>query len=674
MHDLYQIPALILTTLLLPAFGHLYFRSRDVRTLLWFLAFIFVVARMFLLYPFGSCYFSNSLPPWVSACAQACALLSSGLFLGSLSPLTFRVGKVRILYVIPYILPLMIYALLSYGIFRGVAPKGPLFWIFPILGGISAVVGLIWDRAKGALPTWVGTSACILFGSLAFWFLFTKGLYWPLAFAEAGNDLIMALLVIFVFRRLSSGILLTVAGFALWALPAMLIFPQLSANPVLYVNMVRLIVMAKVVAAVGLVLVALEDELATNKQAGERERRARQELEAYTSLVLSRRRLEDFDRQGPEICRTVVANSRFEQAVLMLLQPSGEYRVVGSAGVDGAKEKALDALASRIPAGRFLMTGSAPSAVDNSQTLNLSLEEWLEPGDDLKGMKLTNVLAIPMHGRTNVEGALLLSGMRNQPHQPLRPDDLLPLEMLASRLQAVRSQTTMLEKLIDSEKYAGLGQLAGNVTQQLNNPLTVILGYASLLEEAPRLDEQERRGVEAILSEARHMRSTLESLSRIARAHSNQHAAISVPELLADLEHLHRSEFLQRSIELRLHVSPSLPRVLCHAQQLRQAVLHCLQFAMDAVENVAATCDRTIRVEATSEGNRVQIMVAHSGPGFNHPERAFDPYLPAQTSGSETTGLGLSLCATILRDNNGSASAVNLEPKGAAILLELQAA
>jgi K+-sensing histidine kinase KdpD len=36
--------------------------------------------------------------------------------------------------------------------------------------------------------------------------------------------------------------------------------------------------------------------------------------------------------------------------------------------------------------------------------------------------------------------------------------------------------------------------------------------------------------------------------------------------------------------------------------------------------------------------------------------------------------MGLGLCATILRDHNGRASAVNLEPTGAAIILELQAA
>src|SRR5580700_4891319 len=51
MQDWYQMPALILTAILLPAFGHLYWRTRDIRNLLWFLAFLFVLIRMLLLYP-----------------------------------------------------------------------------------------------------------------------------------------------------------------------------------------------------------------------------------------------------------------------------------------------------------------------------------------------------------------------------------------------------------------------------------------------------------------------------------------------------------------------------------------------------------------------------------------------------------------------------------------------
>jgi C4-dicarboxylate-specific signal transduction histidine kinase len=114
---------------------------------------------------------------------------------------------------------------------------------------------------------------------------------------------------------------------------------------------------------------------------------------------------------------------------------------------------------------------------------------------------------------------------------------------------------------------------------------------------------------------------------------------------------------------------------------VRQAVLHCIQFAMEAVESpnhgsgsaAAPAQGKTIRLEASAEGNHVQILVAHSGPGFLHPDRAFDPFVPAQAAG-DSAGLGLSLCATILRDNNGRASAINFEPSGAAIILELQAA
>ena len=144
--------------------------------------------------------------------------------------------------------------------------------------------------------------------------------------------------------------------------------------------------------------------------------------------------------------------------------------------------------------------------------------------------------------------------------------------------------------------------------------------------------------------------------------------------MLADMERLHRSEFLQRSIDFRIKVAPDLPRVLCQEQQLRQAVLHCLQFAMDAVENVEAESERLVRLEAVFAAADVQIKVMHTGPGFDQPARAFDPFTPPHPGSGETAGLGLSLCATIVRDNRGHASAVNLEPRGAAILLEFPAA
>lgn len=683
MPDYYHAPAVILTALLLPAFGYLYLRFRDTRNLFWFLGFVFSLASMVSFYSLLPKDFARETYFWLSAAGQTCFQLGTAMFIGSLSPLRFRLGKFRILFVVPYVFPLVAYSILLYGVYGGVPPKGPVFLVFPLLAATSFGVGMFWGTAKGTVPVWLGVSFSGILGCLAVWICFTQGPVHSLTFIECVNLQMAAVLLIFVFRRFSPGVFLSVMGFLAWSLSCLQILPWVDHHAVFSLNLIHVIVMSRVVAAAGMIVLALEDELNINRAAQERERRARRQLEAYANLMLSRRRVEDFDRQGADICETVVMHSRFTQAAL-LLENGGRYRLAGCAGLDIAIAKPLGELAARIPFEGFLAPGSATPAVEHSKTLRLDLTPWLLPGDDLERLHFTSLLAVPMIGRTGTDGALLLKGMRAEDGRASvdaaddpRAEDLLPIELLAARVQAKRSQTMLFEKLIDSERFAGLGQLAGNVTEQLNSPLTVILGYASLLEDSSALEAQDRKAAAAITAEARRIRSTLESLSRVSRSRADQPAAISVSELLFDLEQLYRSEFLQRSIEFQIKVQPGLPRILCGAQQLRQAVLHCLQFAIGAVERgdpaARGNEPKTIRLEAAQDGKFVQISVSHSGPGFLHPDRAFDPFVPARP-GAETAGMGLSLCATILRDQNGRASAMNLEPRGAAIILELHAA
>jgi len=194
----------------------------------------------------------------------------------------------------------------------------------------------------------------------------------------------------------------------------------------------------------------------------------------------------------------VVQNSRFAQAALLL--QSGASIAWRGCRAGRRHRQGLDSLAARIPVAGFLEPGSAPSVAAHALTVNLD-SLLAHPGDDLKRLRFTAALAVPMAGRSGTEGALLLAGIRNRGaasmafSNQLHADDLLPVEMLTTRLQATRSQTMMFEKLIDSEKFAGLGQLAANVAEQLNNPLTVVLGYASLLDEGTSLETPDRKAV-----------------------------------------------------------------------------------------------------------------------------------------------------------------------------------
>lgn len=687
MPDYSHSLALILTALLLPAFAYLYQRYRDTRTLLWLLGFLLSILSMLMLYPMGSRSTFGGSGPWMTACGQSAFLAGTAVFLASLSPVRFRLGRWRVLYVIPYIVPLALCSVLFYGVCRETPPHMVVALAIPALGSIALVAGVFWAAEPYSMPAWLGVTVTLVLGTTFFGVLFSKGVSPALVFVESANLLMSALLIVFAFRRISPGVVLSALGFSVWSLNAVRVFSHASPQSGLGTHLLPFVVMGKVVAAMGMILLVLEDEVAANQAGREREHRARLELEAYTRLMLFRRRLQDFDRQGPEICAAVAKHSRFAQ-VALLLHSGGNFRLAGSAGLDAATAKSLDDLAIRLPAAGFLAAGSSPPAVEGSQTVDLDLEPWLRPGDDLKRLGFTRVLAVPMQNRSVTEGALLIAGIRSTGPSnagraasdpicaaSLRTDDLLPIEMLTGRLQAIRSQTMIFEKLIDSEKFGHLGELAASVTQQLNNPLTVILGYASLLQGTAALQAQDSKAVESILIEARRMRGTLESLARISRPQCDQLAAVSVSELLSDLVELHRPEFLRRSIEFRLSVAPDLPRARCSLQQLRQALRHCMQFAMEAVSSPGAAPDesRVIRLEASSKDGLVRISIAHSGPGFVNPEQAFDPLMPPQ-NGREPSGLGLSLCATILRDNDGRASAVNLEPHGAAVILELKAA
>jgi signal transduction histidine kinase len=381
----------------------------------------------------------------------------------------------------------------------------------------------------------------------------------------------------------------------------------------------------------------------------------------------------------------IAEHSSFAGAAMVVRSANGAYALVGYSGIDGATAGALDALAQRLPATAFAAgeaesgsAGNSPSnsLVPGSAALDLDLTPWLIPGDDLERLGLTRIGAVPMHGPipspdNAAEGALLLTDPR-VPIATLRADDMLPIEILAGRLQAARAQALMLGKLIESERFAGVGQLATNVAQQLNNPLTVILGYSALLEESvPSGIDQ--RGAEAISIEARRMKSILERLARFSRLSTERFHSFSIAELVTDIEQMLRTDFLRHSVEFRLTVEPSLPSIFGNTHQIRQALLHATRHAIESVLRVEPNQEKSVRIEvsaSTVEEGRVQILIAHSGPGFAHPERAFES-LASGFAGSESPGIGLSLTAAIVREHRGQITAVNHQPTGAAVLIDL---
>jgi signal transduction histidine kinase len=488
-----------------------------------------------------------------------------------------------------------------------------------------------------------------------------------LALAQSGLLLVTALLFASAFRRVSAGVVFTVGGLVAWSLPVMLT-PVIGAVEV-PVLLMRILNLVKVVAAFGMIVLVLEDEIASNKATQLRDRRARQEMEKYTEIFLEAMTLEEKNTQFDQICEVIAGASRFSKSAIVVRNPDGRFRLAGSAGIDGALAAALDAMARRTSGDKVRDIGQKLYTRVLGHLVLLDLTTLLEPGDELLQMNFLAVHAIVIRGRDQeLLGTLLLSGLR-EPDEPLLTEDVLPLELLVARLGTAREHQVLIRRLLQTERLAGLGQLAGGVAHELNNPLTVITGYAELMTDS---DGSTRDQATVILNEARRMKQIIESLIRFRKATPGIRAPLTLETLLQDIGQLLRHDLEGAHIALQMRVSPGLPPVKADGDQIRQVFLQIVKNAIGSMNDLPEDIERRLTIEAWPVGNGVQITFTDTGPGFAEPSRAFDPFYTTRHQG-EGIGLGLSICYSIIREHGGQISALNALPRGAAVVVQMPA-
>jgi C4-dicarboxylate-specific signal transduction histidine kinase len=249
----------------------------------------------------------------------------------------------------------------------------------------------------------------------------------------------------------------------------------------------------------------------------------------------------------------------------------------------------------------------------------------------------------------------------------LTQDELAPIQLLLTRLHHSREQMRANHRLQQSERMADIGKLANSIAHQLNNPLTVVLGYADML-----LDDHPSTATRAVAAEARRMKTILENMSRFSHSTGEGQEPLHLGDLVNDAIQLVQPEIDENHIEFRLHLQPSLPSTQGKALHLRQALLQLLRNSIQRVSTLPAEVDRSIRIEVTGTRNIVQLLIVDNGQRVDNIERIFDPLEPGHLP-NKSQGLGLGFVNIILREHRGSVSAYHLHPRGIAIALELPA-
>jgi two-component system NtrC family sensor kinase len=659
MAEFYRIPALALLSMLLVVFALLYLKTRTTRTLLWLIGWSMALIRLVM-----EVAGVHSPGIWY-AVSNVGMVLAPLMFLGSMSPLGFKRWP-KVLYAYVFAVPTFLFAVLI-SLF---AQPNQLTRVVLILCTITVVwVGALWNGRRNILPAWFTFPFSIVAGIAALWLTYAGHYIFVLYLAQAATNLMTGLLFAGAFRRFSPGVIFASTGFFLWTTPVVLDAILSPGDPAM-ILVARGVNLIKVMAAVGMILIVLEDELALNKAAKERDHRARVEMERYSEIDLSL--LSDVNAEAAyqHACEVIVEVSRFSQAALLLRSVEGNFYAAGHAGMEDMLVAGLDALGRRITyeeIERFRQSENIVVEIGN--TLQVDLRPLFIPGDPLERLQYVRNHVIPMRMRTGAaNGYLFLSGLK-QPEQPLQADDLLPLELLVARLAAMREHNGLMQRVARSEKLAGLGQMAAGVAHELNNPLTVVLGYSQILEETLE-DHPALEGMSLIRGEAQRMKQIIESMLRFWKPSPVEHVAVSVAEILRDIFQLRRTEFGRRQIDMQLHIADDLPDVDGNRNQLQQMFLQLVNNSLDAFGLDGSEQTKAFRVDASHSEDGVRVLISDNGPGFADPNRAFDPFF-ASKSPRIGAGKGLSVCYAIVRDHGGEITAHNLQPHGAALVIQL---
>ncbi len=236
-------------------------------------------------------------------------------------------------------------------------------------------------------------------------------------------------------------------------------------------------------------------------------------------------------------------------------------------------------------------------------------------------------------------------------------------------LRDVTEEHLMQERLLQSEKMASVGQLVSGVAHELNNPLTGVTGFAQLLLNRD-LDDQTRRDVQTIYSEAERAAKIVQNLLSFARRRKAQKGLVNLNTLLERVLELRSYDLRVKNIDLELDLDPRLPLTMSDPDQIQQVFFNIITNAEHAMLN--AHEGGKLKVRSRAEKGYVHLSFIDDGVGVppENLRRVFDPFFTTK-EGGQGTGLGLTISYGIVDDHAGRIRVESRPGKGATFVVEL---
>ncbi|MBY0414499.1 MAG: GHKL domain-containing protein, partial [Bdellovibrionales bacterium] len=239
-------------------------------------------------------------------------------------------------------------------------------------------------------------------------------------------------------------------------------------------------------------------------------------------------------------------------------------------------------------------------------------------------------------------------------------------EIVQERTDTIKDQQM---RLVHAAKMSSLGELAGGIAHEINNPLAVIASSNKMLSRLLLNPEKDVSAAdrEKALKYFDNIDKTVIRITKIVQGlrvvsrDTEGEAFIDVVlrDLLTDVLGLCGEKFKNNGVLLNIDLNNVIydTHISCRRVQISQVFINLLGNAYDAIENLD---EKWIRIECEEARDGIEFRISDSGSGIPKEiqEKIFKPFFTTKPLG-KGTGLGLSLSASIIREHDGNFSIDN---------------
>ena len=239
--------------------------------------------------------------------------------------------------------------------------------------------------------------------------------------------------------------------------------------------------------------------------------------------------------------------------------------------------------------------------------------------------------------------------------------------------QRVEERTRALKEaqaeLVQSLKLAAVGTLAAGVAHELNQPLTIIQGYAQWLVGQEGFTGEAKAAIDQMQAQAMRMARIISHLRDFSRQTKGSYETTALNEVVEATFLMLRQQLRTRNIDVVETLEPTLPAIWGDRFQLEQVFINLVTNARDAMQPQGGG---TLTVTTRKVADWVEVEVADTGPGVPAEirDRIFDPFFTTKEVG-QGTGLGLSISYGIICEHGGEIQVGNRPGGGAEFVVRL---